>query len=223
MIRFRSLIALCACIVASVGCSDEKNIGGPGPSGPPLVSVELRGRLIDADGEGFVGNLLVAVSSLKFPTTSGPGDWRVPKDTTTSGGDGTFTLPLKLRADCQGGFLKVTGPGYDEQFWSFEPNGPPATVRLYSTVVIRPGESTSVRVDPSVSLCSMAAFPCRRVVVEGSPGEPVQLEIVPNDSGTPMGLVADKWDEEPVPSLTVAPGTAVFVYGPGIATLRARR
>lgn len=95
---------------------------------------------------------------------------------------------------------------------------------MYPTLVIRPGESIAVRVDPAVSRCAFGgAFDCRRVVVEASPGEPVELEIVPHDTSKPIGLVGDFWDEESVPSLMVAPGGTAYVHGPGTATLRARR
>jgi hypothetical protein len=94
---------------------------------------------------------------------------------------------------------------------------------MYPTLVIRPGESIEVRVEPDVNTCAFAGgFDCRRVRVEASPGEPVELEIVPHDTTKPMGLVESFWDEEPVPRLTVAGGVA-YVYNVGSARLTARR
>ncbi len=63
-------------------------------------------------------------------------------------------------------------------------------IRIYPTLVIRPGESVGVRVEGDMPWCGWAGDggPCRRVLVEASPGEPVELEIVPDDSGKPMAL-----------------------------------
>jgi hypothetical protein len=94
---------------------------------------------------------------------------------------------------------------------------------MYPTLVIRPGESIEVRVEPDVNACAFGGgFDCRRVLVEASPGEPVELEIVPHDTSKPMGLVESVWDEEPVLRLTVAGGVA-YVYNAGSARLTARR
>jgi len=94
---------------------------------------------------------------------------------------------------------------------------------MYPTLVIRPGESIEVRVEPSVNSCAWGGgFDCRRVLVEASPGTPVELEVVRQDSKWPMGLVESIWDEEPVLRRVVT-GGAAFVYNAGIATLTARR
>jgi hypothetical protein len=83
---------------------------------------------------------------------------------------------------------------------------------MYPTLVIRPGESIDVRVESTINLCTFFADnPCRRVLVEASPGEPVELEIVPGDTSKPMGLTADVWDEESLPRLMVAPGGSAYV------------
>ena len=94
---------------------------------------------------------------------------------------------------------------------------------MYPTLVIRPGESIEVRVEPDVNSCAFGGgFDCRRVLVEASPGTPVELEVVRHDSKWPMGLVESIWDEEPVLRRVVT-GGAAYVYNAGIATLTARR
>jgi len=96
---------------------------------------------------------------------------------------------------------------------------------MYPTLVIRPGESIEVRVEPDVNSCAFAGgFDCRRVLVEASPGTPVELEVVRQDQKQvlPMGLVESVWDEEPVLRRVVAGGVA-YVYNAGTATLVARR
>jgi hypothetical protein len=86
---------------------------------------------------------------------------------------------------------------------------------MYPTLVIRPGESIDVRVESTINRCALDRFfgdyACRRVLVEASPGEPVELEIVPGDTSKPMGLTADEWDEEPVVRRMVAPGSFAYV------------
>ena len=94
---------------------------------------------------------------------------------------------------------------------------------MYPTLVIRPGESIEVRVQHSVNACAFAGgFDCRRVLVDASPGTPVELEVVRQTSTWPMGLVESIWDEEPVLRRVVAGGVA-YVYNVGTATLAARR
>jgi hypothetical protein len=95
-------------------------------------------------------------------------------------GDGTFALPLNLPRDWSLVYLE-TGPGYDDGNWRFEPKtaGTRAEIRIYPTLVIRPGESIDVRVQPTVNSCAFTgAFPCRRVLVVASLGEPVELEFI---------------------------------------------
>jgi hypothetical protein len=90
--------------------------------------------------------------------------------------------------------------------------------------VIRPGESIEVRVESTISRCAFAGtFACRRVLVEASPGEPVELEIVPPDNSKPMGLAPDEWDEESLVRLMVAPGSYGYVVWHGADTTRQGR
>ena len=67
MLRHLGLIAVCACIVASVGCDGGKVITAPAP--PPAattVTVEFGGRVVNADAGGPVGNVQVSVQGLGF-------------------------------------------------------------------------------------------------------------------------------------------------------------
>ena len=67
-------------------------------------------------------------------------------------------------------------------------------IKIYPTLVIRPGESIEVGVESGVVYCGWGV-PCRRVVVAASPGEPVELEIVPHDTSTRMGLAENEDDD----------------------------
>jgi len=223
MLRHLGLIVVCACIVASVGCDGGK-VTAPAPPPPPsTVTVQFGGRVVNADAGGAVANVGVSLYVLSSDSGS-PSVF--PKNTATSGGDGTFTLPLDLPSFWRSVSLKLTAPpGYDDTHQRFEPAtaAERPAIRMYPTLVIRPGESIEVRVEPGVNACAFGGgFDCRRVLVEASPGEPVELEIVPHDTSKPMGLVESVWDEEPVLRLTVAGGVA-YVYNAGTARLTARR
>ena len=151
----------------------------------------------------------------------------MPTDSAMSGGDGTFTLPLKLRTDWSSVELKLTDPGFEDMRRRFDPTtaGTRAEIRAYPALVIRAGQSIDVRIDEATAYrCAFGgAFHCRRMLVEASQSEPVKLEIVPRDASKPMGLVDDVWSETPVLHLMVPPGNVVYVYGPGTGRLTASR
>ena len=231
MLRHLGLIAVCACIVASVGCDGGKL---PAPS-PPMVTVEFGGRVVNADAGGPVGNVRVSLNSWgsRGRSTAGFNDWNV---TATSGGDGTFTLPLNLPMDWASvNFQLSAPPGYDHRYQGFERTtaADRPAIRMYPTLVIGPGESIEMRVDSGINLCSSAVFAvdCRRVLVAASPGDSVELEVVPHDSSKPiaLGLAVPGYpgilepDDMSVRRLTVPPGGVPYVLGAGTATLTARR
>jgi hypothetical protein len=233
MLRHLGLIAVCACIVASVGC-DGGHVTAPTPQPSPLptVAVEFSGRVVNADTGGPVGNVQASLQNVSFQGTD-PAGWSTPKDTATSGGDGTFTLRVNLPTSWSFAYIKVTGAEYDG-VGGINAGGPANgtsirigwEIRMYPTLVIRPGESIDVRVG-SVGSCGWggdAGF-CRRVLVAASPGDPVELELVPDDSSKPMGLSPDDYlgAYAPVRRLVVPPGSFPYVVGDGIARLTARR
>jgi hypothetical protein len=156
-----------------------------------------------------------------------------PKNTASSGGDGTFTLPLNLPSLWRFISLRLTAPpGYDDTHQRFEPTtaAERPAIRMHPTLVIRPGESIEVRVDGGIVWCGWDGVPCRRVRVAASPGDPVELEVVAHDSSKPMALGVAIPDNpyilEPdmsVRRLTVPPGGVPYVIGEGTARLTARR
>jgi hypothetical protein len=235
MLRHLGLIAVCACIVASVACGGGK-VTAPEPepesqrppsSEPTLVTVEFGGRVVNADAGGPVGNVRVSLDSVWGPAPAG---WANPKDTATSAGDGTFTLTLDLPVGWRGVNVKLTGPaGHDDVIRDFQAfygiaGRTGVEIKMYPTLVIRPGESIDVRVDvfQSCGFAGDAGF-CRRVLVAASPGDPVELELVSYDSSKPMGLSPDAWGAAPVSRLTVDPGSFPYLIGAGTARLTARR
>jgi len=209
--------------------------------------VEFGGRLTNADAGGAVEGVQVSLFALSTNSPSPPG-WVFPKNTATSGGDGTFALPLNLPSDWRFVSLEFTGQArYDATGARFEPSAAPCriapcfaaadrpTIKIYPTLVIGPGESIEVRIDGEIDLCGMALVdlvPCRRVVVAASPGDPVELEIVPHDSSKPMTLALIS-DQSVFPEMSerrlvlkVPTGGVPYVIsdsGTGTATLTARR
>ncbi|HXG72631.1 MAG TPA: hypothetical protein VNJ04_18665 [Gemmatimonadaceae bacterium] len=237
MLRHLGLIAVCACIVTSVGCGGGK-LTAPDPPPPPTsdpnatVTVEFGGRVVHADAGGPVGNVRVSLGTLSEGRPVPPG-WVFPKDTATSGEDGTFTLTLNLPSSWRYVYLRLTAPpGYDDTQQWFGPTTAadrPAS-RMYPTLVIRPGESIEVPVDWDLVWCGWDMVPCRRVLVAASPGDSVELEVVSHDSSKPMALgLASPKDccvlepDMSVRRLMVPPGGVPYVLGAGTARLTARR
>ena len=241
MLRHLGLIAVCACIVASVGCDGGKRIITPTPPPGSTVTVEFGGRVVNADAGGPVGNVRVSAGTMSAPEA--PAGWVRPTNTATSGQDGTFTLPLNLPTGWSFIRLNLTAPpGYDDTSQRYEGIGPsrdpggltPAdrpAIRMYPTLVITPGESIGVRVDSGIKLCGSVfddLADCRRVLLAASP-DTVELEVVPDDSSKPMALTLrpDDWfvsdPNMSVRRLMVPPGGVVYVLGTGTARLTAHR
>ena len=194
-------------VVVTLGCGKSPT----GESDPNAVTVEFGGRVVNADTGGPVANVRVSVSRVRWRLPNGDGDGSTPpKETATSGGDGTFTLPVSLPRDWTRVDLEFTGPaGYDHTSGRFR--GPTAdscgwfppcwaaadrpAIKMYPTLVIGPGESIDVRVDHTgIVWCGHPLFgevqmvTCRRVLVAASPGDSVELEVVAHDSSKPMAL-----------------------------------
>lgn len=225
--RHIGLIAVCACIVVSVGC-DGVSPHAPSPVSDlnATITVEFSGRLVNVDTGAPVENVRLSLGA--FSTSTTPAGWVFPTNSAMSGGDGTFTLPLNVPRGWTLVELRLAGPGYDERSWRFERNmpGTHAEIRMYPTLVVRPRESIEVRVESTITLCGyFSPLSCRRVLVEASPGEAVELEIVPHDTSQPMGLAANDLEEETVPRLKVAPGGVAYVHACATCsgTLTARR
>ena len=228
MLRHLGLIA--AGIVASVGCDGGTlTAPDPRPAVPiPTVTVEFGGRVVNADTGGPVRNVRVSVQRVGVAGPA-PAGWVTPTDTATSGGDGTFALAVNLPSSWSSVSLVLTGPaGYDNTQRDVSPRlaADRPAIRMYPTLVIGPGESIDVRVE-DIEGCGWAweAGNCRRVVVAASPGDPVELELVPDDSSEPMGLSPDNFvgAYTPVRRLMVPPGGVPYVIGDGTARLTARR
>ena len=245
MLRHLGFIAVCACAITSAGCEEGNRIKGipPSPPSTPMVTVEFGGRVVNADVGGPVGNVRVSLQAL----SSASGGLRLASadETATSDGDGRFTLTLTIPSDWRMVGLRFTAPpGYDDTHGRVEPTANPCglapcwaaaarpEIPMYPTLSIRRGESIEVRVGGSKVWCGWDGYPCRRVLIEASPGDPVELEVVSHDSSRQMALgLATPGNSsyfEPdmsVRRLLVPSGGVPFVvseYDTGTATLTAR-
>ena len=248
--RSRSLARL---VIVSLGVSMVITLGcGKSPTEPSPVTVEFGGRMVNADTEGPVANVRVSASRWRTPDVGDGFGVTYPKVTATSGGDGTFTLPVTLPRDWTGVALIFAGPGYDDTGVGFGAKAATCwlssaqqgcwaaadrpAIRMYPTLVIRPGESIDVRVDDmGIVWCGHPLFgevqmvTCRRVLVAASGS--VELEVVAHDSSKPMALgftvrPEDTFGHDPdmsVRHLMVPAGGVPYVLGAGTATLTARR
>jgi hypothetical protein len=219
------------------------------------VTVDFGGRVVNADSGGPVANVRAWVSFWSSPDFGESFSSTRTPATATSGADGTFTLPLNLPSDWTGLGLGFTGPaGYDDTTVRFRPTAAECgfglgllspcwaaadrpVIKMYPTLVIRPGDSIEVRVDDTgivrcgYGLGEKEMVNCRRVLVAASPGDFVELEVVAHDSIKPMALgftlrPEDTFSHDPdmsVRRLTVPPGGVPYVLGAGTATLTARR
>src|SRR5262249_39361240 len=174
MLRHLGLIAVCACIAATVGCDGGKfTPPDPPPAPTPVadpnttITVEFGGRVVNADVGGPIEGVQVSLGALGDGGRPWPPGWVFPKDTATSGGDGTFTLTLNLPSFWTFVGLQFTGPaGYDDLDPRFEPTAAPChlapcwpatdrpVIKMYPTLVIRPGQSIDVRVESTSNRCA---------------------------------------------------------------------
>ena len=72
MLRHPGLVAVCVCIVASVGCGGGNEIRGITPTQTvQTATVEFGGRVVNADTGGPVGNVVVSVQNVSFASNGG--------------------------------------------------------------------------------------------------------------------------------------------------------
>ena len=164
MLRHLGLIAVCACIVASVGCDGGK-VTAPAPPATPssdpntTVTVEFGGRVVNFDAGGPVGNVRVSLEIVAFSNGSSvrrsngrtDGSFRrtvqrpvemahLPSDSISRVLGRMSYLNSPVRLDTT---IRASGS------YRHTPADRPA-IRMYPTLVIRPGESIEVRVDSDV-------------------------------------------------------------------------
>ena len=84
-------------VLITLGCDVQSHGTLTAPT--PTVTVEFGGRVVNADAGGPVANVRVSLDGSSSLRRLQPIGWVFPKNTATSGGDGTFALPLNLPID----------------------------------------------------------------------------------------------------------------------------
>jgi hypothetical protein len=200
----------------------------PGPSGPTLVAAQIEGRVIDADLEEPIPGARVTTVQVCYPGRCGPADQPY---STVANENGMFRLTANLPQDWGELRLKVTNPGYEPTEMYLRPESAMnAVLRAYRAITIRSGESVHLRVLFQES-CAFESIPCRRIIVEASAGELIDLEVSPVETRDLFGVMVEPFPISLPPlqtQLTVRGGATWIVRsaassGTGMATVVARR
>jgi hypothetical protein len=159
------------------------------PAAPGSVTVRVEGRVIDADREEPAARAAVRVVSVH--QSDGSRGIVDPGWTAISGEDGVFGFNADLPVGWRSLGLAVEGEQFETTATSVTPTSAVAAeLRLLRRVTIRPGESIEMRVFLGSSTCGFESYLCRRVFLESSTGESVNVEVIPADSERDVGLFA---------------------------------
>jgi hypothetical protein len=100
--------------------------------------------------------------------------------------------------------LRVTGAGYEAAQVLVDPTSP-SELRLLRTLTIGRGESIQMRVFLGSNVCGDESHLCRRVVLESSAREPMNLEVIPADSPAGCRAVCRTRGQTPVLGYELSP------------------
>ena len=230
------ILALVVC-AAGLGC-DQPVAPSPPPPPPPdrpsgLGTATVAGQVIDADTGQPVGDAVVTIESVSVFSTTRGGVYSPDGvgTSTVSDGGGGFRLEPGVRDNWLRISLSVRRDGYESWDGSTQTIGTGIPIdalvlAVYPTLIVRPGESIQTRVHLRHYTCSDNLSPCRRVVIESTPGEPVEVELVPPalDNGLEHGPATTFEFAQYQRRLTVSGGGEVYIVGGSSpVTLTARR
>jgi hypothetical protein len=149
-----------------------------------------------------------------------------------------FRLTANLPQDWTELRLEVVNPGFEPTTNLLKAESAMnAVLRAYRAITVRPGESVQLRVLFQGTLCVASSWldgdsiPCRRIIVEVSADEAINLEVFPLQAQDAFGVMVEPF-EFPIPPLqtrlTVRGGAAWIVRsaassGTGMVTVVARR
>jgi hypothetical protein len=162
----------------------------PVPSPVPLIPVSVSGLVIDADSNAKLPGAIVTLATVGTPNQIiGPD----PPVRATADESGSFRLTENIPADWVGIGLDIAREGYERQnsnLWSVMPStvNNIITVATYPILTLRAGETLSTRVHLDHYVCA-DEYLCRRIVVDASPSEPLDLELTPISGSQKAGLI----------------------------------
>jgi hypothetical protein len=187
---------LLAVLSATAGCEGKGPIAGPtapagpatppapaGPASPaPTTAVRVEGRVLNGDNESPVAGAIVRADRV----------WSgilLNNVTATTDAQGRFSFTVEVSAGWRELSMSVTRNGFEPNLvWAY-PGDVTADLRLVPSLVIRPGETIEVgSFVNSATPCFIESALCRRVLVEGPPGEAVDLEVFPVDQAQEVRL-----------------------------------
>jgi hypothetical protein len=205
---------------------------GPGTSGPApapvptarTVAVRLEGRIIDADSRSPVAGARVSANEVQSTGSYGP---LAQPLSTVSDASGAFVLNATLPEDWADLLLGVERAGYESTSIYVQPSSTTgATLEVYRTLTIRPGEAIDVQLSLGHYVCGWESHACRPLVVDSPAGELVDIQVASAIGDDSFGLAAS---EEPsivegvYTSGVTVPAAKIWIFGSGRAVVTARR
>jgi hypothetical protein len=193
------------------------------------VAAQIDGLVVDADlEEPIPGAQVTAVAVCDRLFRCGPVEQPY---STTANEQGMFRLTANLPQAWNGVQLTVTNPGFEPATMSVQAESAMnAVLRAYPSIRIRPGESVQLRI-LFRETCTFEDIPCRRINVEASSGEAIELEVFPVQAEDAFGVMVEPFPFHVDPlqaRLRVHSGDAWIVRstlsrGTGMVTVVARR
>jgi hypothetical protein len=146
---------------------------------------------------------------------------------TVSDASGAFVLDATFPEDWADLLLGVERAGYESALIYVQPSSTTgATLEVYRTLTIRPGEAMDVQVFLGHYGCGWESHTCRPLVVDSPAGELVDVQVAAAIGDGSFGLAAS---EEPsvvdgvYESRVTVPTGTIWIFGRGRAVVTARR
>jgi hypothetical protein len=197
----------------------------PSPIEPvfEMVDVRVEGRVVDADrGTAIPHAVVTLVGFCARGTTEAGGACRnvvPPAPSVTADANGVFALMANIPQTWDGLLLGVSRDGYEAmRNWVRPSDVTAATLRVFPTLMISPGESFTTHTFLGGTVCGDEGYYCRRVIIKASPGELIDVEVIPVEGQT-VGILEGSVTLS-FPSqrqLTVSGSREVWIYA-GSAT-----
>jgi hypothetical protein len=188
------------------------------PAPPSAVSVRVEGRVIDAETEQPIPRATVSTVGVCYP---GRCEAVEQPTSATADDNGMFVITANIPETWSQLQLRPDGVGYETGHGYVTPSSVAAAeLRLLRTLTIRPGESIEMRVFLGSYVCGFESHLCRRVLLQSSPGEPMDLEVIPADAQRDVGLFAGPQAKHPLivtsyPRRVTVSAGEVWIYSAG--------
>jgi hypothetical protein len=132
----------------------------------------------------------------------------------TADANGVFALMANIPQTWEELLLGVTREGFERIEIYVRPSDVTAAIlRVFPTITISPGEKFTTRTFLGATNCGNEGYYCRRIVIKASPGELIDVEVIPVEGGT-VGISerSDPWSFPSQRQITVSGRTEVWIY-----------